>query len=498
MNPISLAEIRRVTGASDAPDIPSGRARTTPHFPPLPVLRGRAGVGVLGDSVPARLQIAAVCTDTRNMAARSLFIALRGDRFDAHDFLHQAHARGAAAALVDHLPANPPAGLPLLQVPDTRAALGLLARRVRQLFRGKVIAVAGSNGKTGTKHLIHSALRETLRGSMSPKSFNNDIGVPLAIFPADPADDYLVLELGTNHPGEIRNLTQIAQPDIAIITNCSAEHLQGLGDLDGVRRENASLIDALQPDGTLIINGDDPALLQAVSAFHGDCLTFGFSKTNDLWASNPTCSWNGTHFTIQPGDIEAFVPLLGNHVAANALAAVAVARRLGLSDSQIVQNLAKSTGPEMRLEPIEADGVRILNDAYNANPASMMAAIQTLASLPARGRRIAVLGDMRKLGDASAESHRQIGRFLADKFRPDLLICVGAECAQDRLGSDPARHACQSHPAVPRCRRRRGILIPFRVRRSGAAERIARHRPGGRRQRDSRIPVLASYRFLMP
>ena len=397
MSPLSLAEIRRVTGAADA------------------------------SAAAADMEIAAVCTDTRKMAARCLFIALRGDHFDAHDFLDQAHASGAAAALVDHAPANPPAGLRLLRVPDTRAAMGVLARRVRQEFRGKVIAVAGSNGKTGTKHLIHSALRETLRGTMSPRSFNNDIGVPLAIFPADPADDYLVLELGTNHPGEIRNLTHVALPDIAIITNCSVEHLEGLGNLDGVRRENASLIEGLQSDGTLLINGDDPALTEAVSGFRGDCLTFGFCETNDLWASNATCSWNGTHFTIQPGGIEAFVPLLGHHVAANALAAVALARRLGLSDRQIVQNLAKSTGPEMRLQPIEAAGVRILNDAYNANPASMKAAIQTLASLPARGRRIAVLGDMRELGGASAQCHREIGRFLAQEFEPDLLICVGAE-----------------------------------------------------------------------
>jgi UDP-N-acetylmuramoyl-tripeptide--D-alanyl-D-alanine ligase len=265
---------------------------------------------------------------------------------------------------------------------------------VRQEFRGQVIAVAGSNGKTGTKHLIHSALRETLRGSMSPKSFNNDIGVPLAIFPADTSDDYLILELGTNHPGEIRNLTHIALPDIAIVTNCSAEHLEGLGNLDGVRRENASLIEGLKPDGTLIINGDDPALTEAVSAFHGDRVTFGFSKTNDLWASDAVCSWNGTRFTSGPAGVEVFVPLLGSHIAVNALAAVAVARRMGLSDGQIVRNLAKSTGPEMRLQPIEGGGVRILNDAYNANPASMKAAIQTLTSLPAAGRRIAVLGDI--------------------------------------------------------------------------------------------------------
>src|ERR1700722_1972917 len=172
------------------------------------------------------------------MTAGSLFIALRGENFDGHEFLAQAAAGGAVAALIDRQSRNSPANLPLLRVADARLAMGLLARHVRQQMRGKVIAVAGSNGKTGVKHLIHSVLREDLRGSISPKSFNNDIGVPLTIFPADSQADYLVLEMGTNHAGEIQVLTNIALPDIGVITNCSAEHLEGLGDLDGVLREN--------------------------------------------------------------------------------------------------------------------------------------------------------------------------------------------------------------------------------------------------------------------
>ncbi len=166
------------------------------------------------------------------MVAGSLFVALHGENFDGHDFLAQAAAGGAAAAMIDRDSLTAPPGLRLLRVANTRAAMGRLARHVRQLMRGKIIAVAGSNGKTGTKHLIHGVLREDLRGSMSPRSFNNDIGVPLTIFPADPMQDYLILELGTNHPGEIRALADIALPDIAVVTNCSAEHLEGLGDLE--------------------------------------------------------------------------------------------------------------------------------------------------------------------------------------------------------------------------------------------------------------------------
>jgi UDP-N-acetylmuramoyl-tripeptide--D-alanyl-D-alanine ligase len=396
MNPLWLSEIRRITGSE---------------------------LSVAGPD----LQIAAVCTDTRQMSPQSLFVAIHGENFDGHQFLEQAPRGGAVAAIVQHVPPNAPQGLPLLCVPDTRKAMGLLARHVRRSLVGKVIAVAGSNGKTGTKHLVDSVLRHSRRGSISPKSFNNDIGVPLAIFAANPSHDYLVLELGTNHPGEIANLTRIAEPDIAIITNCSAEHLEGLGDLAGVRHENASIIEGLKTDGTLIVNGDDPALVQSISQFPGDCLTFGFQETNDLWVSDAHTSWDGTRFTIQRAGLTTFIPLLGLHNAANALAAVAVARCLGLSDADIVTSLAAASAPEMRLQRMEAGGVRVLNDAYNANPASMKAAIEVFVSLPARGRRIAFLGDMRELGSASAGCHREIGALLAKKFRPDVMVCVGAE-----------------------------------------------------------------------
>lgn len=379
-------------------------------------------------------QVAAISTDTRQLSPRSLFIAIRGETHDGHQFLPQAAAAGAIAALVDEAPPIKIPNLQLIQVPSTRAALGKLGRHFRQQLTAKVIAVGGSNGKTGTKNLIDSILSSRLRGSSSPKSFNNDIGVPLAIFPAAPNDDYLVLELGTNHHGEIRTLTHIAQPDIAVITNCAAEHLEGLGDLIGVRREEASIIEGLRPNGLLIVNGDDPDLLAAVSAFPKR-VTFGLLDTNDLFAADIRCDLAGVRFRLN-GRRDVRIPLLGEHVAVNSLAAIAVARRLGMNENEIVAALSAARGPEMRLQLQLIRGVTLLNDAYNANPASMKAALQTLSNLDALGRRIAVLGNMRELGEATDRLHREVGQCIP-ACKLDLLVCVGEKAAL--IGQEAAR-----------------------------------------------------------
>ncbi len=394
MKPISLQDIRRAVGGRSTQALPA--------------------VG------PA---VAAVCTDTRAMLANSLFVALKGDRFDAHEYLTQAHAAGAIAAIVSEVPAGVPSTLRLIVVPDTRAALGKLAKHVRQSLRAKVIDVAGSNGKTSTKQLIHAALSSKLRGTCSPKSFNNDIGVPLTIFPADEKQDYLVLEIGTNHPGEIAHLAQMSQPDIGVITNCSAEHLEFLGDVPGVRRENASITEGMTAKGSLIVNGDDADLLAVTADFAGKRVTFGLKESNDLFATDIECEATGTRFKMN-GRVPFFVPMLGKHAATNALAAIAVAKRLKLNDDDIARGLAGAKGADMRLQLSEAGGVTVLNDAYNANPASMRSALETLLALPAKGRRIAVLGDMRELGPTSDQLHGEVGEFAAG-CKIDTLVCVG-------------------------------------------------------------------------
>ena len=399
MNPLSVAEIMQITGGSALPPIP--------------------------DNTPL---IKTICTDTRAMKPDSLFIAIKGENHDAHEKLQAAAAGGAVAALVERVPLSFPPDCPLILVASTRVAMGRLATHVRRQMKGTVIVIGGSNGKTSTKYLIHSVLQSNLRGSISPKSFNNDIGVPLAIFPAEPSDDYLVLEIGTNHPGEVRALSEMAQPDIAVITCISAEHLEGLGDIDGVRREEAGIIAGLNPPGTLIVNGDDEKFLDLISVFPGKKITFGFARHNDVVATHAECDEIGVRFRLN-GQRRVFVPMLGRHVASNALAAIAVARDMGVTDDEIILALAQAHGPDMRLQIEKINGLTLLNDAYNANPASMRAALETVSNLPANGRRIAVIGDMRELGEHSARYHREAGEFAAH-CNLDVLICVGDSAKQ--------------------------------------------------------------------
>ena len=357
-------------------------------------------------------EVSRVSTDTRAVAPGSLFVALRGERFDAHDYLAQARDAGAVAAVVDRAPPDAPADLPLIVVADTRRALGDLARHVRGRFdKTKVVAVAGSNGKTGTKRLIHAALSSRLTGTASPKSFNNDVGVPLTLLAVEPEHDYVVVEIGTNGPGEVAHLSRIARPDVAVITNCGPEHLEGLGDLAGVRRENAAITEGMTADGTLVVNGDDPPLLEAVAGCAGRVVTFGLGEANDYRAVDVTTDFDGVGFTLDGRPVR--VPMLGRHNAINALAALAVCDVLGVPAEHAIAALATATGPEMRLEVVEVNGVKVLNDAYNANPASVAAALETLRDLPHAGRKVAVLGEMLEMGDLSDRYHHEAGTLAA-------------------------------------------------------------------------------------
>lgn len=397
---------------------------------PIPLRDLRHAVyGKVDQPLPAGADpIRHVCTDTRQMKPDSVFFALRGETFDGHDHVGEAFERGAEVVVVERPPAEVPKHKHVIEVPDTRKALGRLAGFIRDGMRHtKVVAVAGSVGKTGTKALIHAALGAKLPGGASPKSFNNDIGVPLTLFAADASWHYLVLEFGTNHPGEIAHLSRIAKPDIAVITNAAEEHLEFLGSLDGVRHENAQTVvgmDALR--GLLVLNGDDPDLRKAVDGWwKGRVLTFGSDDKSDLFATEVTTDWDGTRFRLNGSRVTLHVPMLGKHVATNALAAVAVARRMGLTDEQLATGLSKAVGPEMRLQPMTVGGVRVLNDAYNANPPSVRAALETIAALPCDGRRVIVLGDMFELGATGPGHHYAIGRLAARQA--DVLVLVGEQ-----------------------------------------------------------------------
>jgi UDP-N-acetylmuramoyl-tripeptide--D-alanyl-D-alanine ligase len=397
---------------------------------------------VLGGAWLARggdVELDGVSTDSRTTRTGQLFIALRGENTDGHRYLAQAVGAGAGMLIVDD-PAStaglqrPPA---VLHVPDTGAALLKLAWAYRRtLERTRVIAVGGSNGKTTTVQLIQQVLSTRLRGTASIKSFNNAVGVPLTILSAKRTDQYLVCEVGTNAPGEIAPLTACIEPDIAVLTSIGREHLEGLGSLRGVVQEEASLLAGLRPGGVAVLNADAEGLVETatplLAALGGKgasartVVTFGWHDGADLRITRCDQRFEGLRFCFNERDCYD-LPLLGEHNAGNAAAAIAVARRLGLDNDAIREGLSKARGPDMRLERCVAGGVSVINDAYNANPDSVLAALKTFAQVGAGGefrRRVLVLGDMLELGDHGPDMHREVGEAAA-RVGADLVVLVG-------------------------------------------------------------------------
>jgi UDP-N-acetylmuramoyl-tripeptide--D-alanyl-D-alanine ligase len=378
----------------------------------------------------------ALSTDTRTLRPGQAFLAIRGETFDGHDYLAQAGAAGAVLAIVDRPPAGAgalPHAMSVLQVPDTgRALVQLAAAYRRTLETTKVVAVGGSNGKTTTTRLIAHVLASVLRGRSSPKSFNNAVGVPLTILSARRGDQYLVCEVGTNAPGEIAPLASCAQPDVAVITSIGREHLEGLGSAEGVLAEEVSLLDGLRPGGVAVMTADCPALTQRVM---GDktrnagrsVVRFGFASDADLRITACESGDSETRFCLN-GRSWYTLALPGRHNASNAAAAIAVARRLGVDDDSIRAALASARGAEMRMERVQAGGVEFLNDAYNANPDSMLAALRAFDDCFPRasgsGRRVLVVGDMLELGSAGPDAHREIGDAIGE-MDVDLAVFVG-------------------------------------------------------------------------
>ncbi len=381
-----------------------------------------------------RKQPEGLSIDSRTIKPGQAFLAIAGATFDGHDYLSQAGAAGAVLGIVERVPACAlrPA-MSVLQVPDTGKALLQLAGAYRRtLETTKVVAVGGSNGKTTTTRLIAQLLACTLRGRSSPRSFNNAVGVPLTILSARRGDQYLVCEVGTNAPGEIAPLTACAQPDVGVITSIGREHLEGLGSVEGVLAEEVSLLDGLRSGGAAVITADSAPLTQRVL---GDktrnagrsVVRFGFASDADLRITACESGDAGTRFCINDRSWYT-LPLAGRHNASNAAAAIAVARRLGVDDESIRGALAAARGAEMRLERQSAGGVEILNDAYNANPDSVLAALRAFDECFPRagagGRRVLVVGDMLELGSTGPDAHREIGDAIAD-MDVDLAVLVG-------------------------------------------------------------------------
>jgi UDP-N-acetylmuramoyl-tripeptide--D-alanyl-D-alanine ligase len=383
--------------------------------------------------------------DSRKVSKGDLFVAIAGATHDAHTFVPEVIAKGAAVILVhkeqpqEVIFAAQKNDVNLLLVEDTIAGLNRLAAAYRSGeagkgatggMRAKVIAVGGSNGKTTTKFIIHTLLAEKFSargGHASPKSFNNNIGMPLTLLEVEPSHEYVILEIGTNHPGELAALGAVCRPDIAVITSIGLEHLEHFRDLEGVAKEEASIASFLSTSGTLVIPSAATELTPFLKNAGCQKIRVGVAE-GDLLLTDLQETVAGLTFSIN-GRGSFTLPLFGDHNAMNAMMAIAVARRLGLSDDQIRSGLLKVQAPEMRFQPLprEVSGpFSIINDAYNANPSSMEASLRTFVKLPAnRSRKVVVLGEMRELGENSPGYHRDIGE-LVGKLRFDLFIAIGS------------------------------------------------------------------------
>ncbi|MGE5926271.1 MAG: UDP-N-acetylmuramoyl-tripeptide--D-alanyl-D-alanine ligase [Gemmatimonadota bacterium] len=370
------------------------------------------------DALPDGPGFTAISTDTRTLEPGALFVALAGERFDGHDHLADARARGAAAAVVRRGTA-PVAGLPLLEVDDTLHAYGRLARARRREIRGPVIAVTGTNGKTSTKEMLRAVLGTRFRVHATRANLNNLVGVPLTILEAPPETDALVVEAGANLPGEIARYREIIEPTIAVVTNVGAGHLEGFGSLAGVMREKLSLV----ADVPLAIVGTDPPEL-AEQARHlaRRVLTAGLTAAERKARELELDEQGRAAFAASGHRIT--LPYPGKHLAANAMLAWTVAEELGLDLSAAARALSDFALPGGRSEVVNVGGLTILNDCYNANPQSFQSVIATARAMRHGRRLVFVAGTMRELGPESARLHAEVAEQLV-LLKPDLLAAVG-------------------------------------------------------------------------
>jgi UDP-N-acetylmuramoyl-tripeptide--D-alanyl-D-alanine ligase len=385
-----------------------------------------------------------VVTDSSKVKKGSIFVALKGERLDGHRFVPEALKGGAACAIVHRsVRGQIPSGAVVVRVEDSLKALGDLAHYRREKLAPQVVAITGSNGKTTTKEMAAAILSEAvlqgqkLRGKIlkTEGNFNNLVGLPLTLLNLRQSHKVAVVELGTNHPGEIQRLGEIAAPDIGIITAVAAAHLEGLHNLAGVAREKGALFHSIRHGGTIVVNLDDPRVRRLGAKFQGRKISYGQRGLVRAIAVRPADA-KGTRFTLCAGRRRCPVRLryLGRHNVSNAVGAAALALGLGVSLAAIRRGLERARPYSMRMEADSWRGTGIINDAYNANPASMEAAVQTLAAMGGRGDKIAVLGDMFELGKASAREHRALGKRVA-QARIDRLYLLGRQAAMVRAGA---------------------------------------------------------------
>jgi len=373
-----------------------------------------------------------ICIDSRRLEPGDLFVAIRGDRFDGHDFIAAAVAAGAAGVVADRPPAEPP-GVPLIMVADTLAALGdLAAWRRRRMKRLRVLAVTGSSGKTTVKEMCARVLARNHAVIRTGGNFNNLVGLPLSLLPVEERHRFAVLEMGMNRPGEIARLTEIADPDIGCINNIQPAHLQGLGDVMGVARAKGELFAGMRDDAVMAVNLDDPLVVEMAARHRMRRVDFGFASGAAVTAGKVRLlEAGGTSFTMRMEGLHFMIRIraTGRHNVANCLAAAAMTLAAGETPENIAAGLDGFEPFDKRFAICRGPGgVMIINDAYNANPASMQAAFETLRDLAGRSRAAVVVGDMLELGDAGARAHRTVGETVA-RMGFDFLFAHGGHAA---------------------------------------------------------------------
>ncbi|UCE61256.1 MAG: UDP-N-acetylmuramoyl-tripeptide--D-alanyl-D-alanine ligase [Phycisphaerales bacterium] len=391
----------------------------------------------IGSSAPAseaKIPVRGVSIDSREMKPGDLFIAVQGARFDGHDFIGQAAIKGAGAFVcrrdkVGQLPGD--VVIPRLVVDDTIEALGRLAtyyRREVMPAYTTVVAVTGSNGKTTTKRMIDHVLGQSMKGRSSPRSFNNNIGVPLTILSGEADDRYMIAEIGTNAPGEVAALSAMVAPDIAVITSVGQAHLEGLSDLAGVAAEKASLLDHLRPEGLAVVDADSPELEPLLEKAGGiRMVTFGTSQYAALRLTSVRGTMDRTTFELD-GRYHMVLPMPGVCHATNAAAAFAVALEFGVGVDEIAKRLKGFTPPDGRTRVLTMGQMKVINDTYNANPSSMLAAVNTLRQASGR-RRVFIMGDMLELGAASPGLHRDVVGAIC-RAGIEVLVAVGPQTTE--------------------------------------------------------------------
>ncbi len=372
-----------------------------------------------GDEALLSRTVSDVSIDSRTITENALFVAIKGDRFDGHSFISDVLAKGALAAI-----SSQPMDGNIILVEDTLEAYQKLAAYYRSLFDIPFVGITGSVGKTTTKELVSTVLSQRFNTHKNVGNLNNQTGVPQTLFKLEEKHEAAVIEMGTNHFGEIDSLAKMVQPNICIITNIGESHIEFLGSKEGILKAKSEMFAHRKPNGKIIVNGNDP-LLRTLIGKYPELITYGIGSECDVYATDlKENALEGTHFTAHFNGTTAdlFVPAPGEYMVQNALCALAAGLSLGMDIQAIKEGIAAFQPTAGRMHIIKKQDLTIINDAYNANPTSMSASIKTVCALD--GRSVLILGDMFELGEKELDYHRQMGEFAAAQ-KADLLLCVG-------------------------------------------------------------------------